>query len=36
MSNKTVTIIDNRTGEKYDFPILEPTVGPDVVDISTF
>jgi len=36
MSNKTVTVIDNRTGEKYDFPILEPTVGPDVVDISTF
>jgi citrate synthase len=36
MPNKTVTVIDNRTGEKYDFPILEPTVGPDVVDISTF
>ena len=36
MPNKTVTVTDNRTGEKYDFPILEPTVGPDVVDISTF
>ncbi len=36
MPNKTVTVIDNRTGEKYDFPILEPTIGPDVVDISTF
>ena len=36
MPNKTVTVTDNRTGEKYDFPILEPTIGPDVVDISTF
>ncbi len=36
MPNKTITVTDNRTGEKYDFPILEPTVGPDVVDISTF
>jgi len=36
MPNKTVTVIDNRTGEKYDFPILKPTIGPDVVDISTF
>lgn len=36
MANKTITVTDNRTGEKYDFPILEPTVGPDVVDISTF
>ena len=36
MPNNTVTVTDNRTGEKYDFPILEPTIGPDVVDISTF
>ncbi len=36
MPNKTLTVTDNRTGEKYDFPILEPTIGPDVVDISTF
>ena len=36
MPNRTVTVTDNRTGEKYDFPILEPTIGPDVVDISTF
>ncbi len=36
MPNKTLTVIDNRSGEKYDFPILEPTIGPDVVDISTF
>ncbi|MBL0687408.1 MAG: citrate synthase [Sulfurospirillum sp.] len=36
MKNKTVTVTDNRTGKKYDFPILEPTIGPDVVDISKF
>lgn len=36
MPNKTVTVTDNRTGKSYDFPILEPTIGPDVVDISTF
>ena len=36
MANKTITVTDNRTGEKYDFPILKPTVGPSVVDISTF
>jgi len=36
MPNNTVTMTDNRTGEKYDFPILNPTVGPDVVDVSTF
>ena len=36
MASKTITVTDNRTGKKYDFPILEPTIGPDVVDISTF
>ncbi|MDX1809339.1 MAG: citrate synthase [Sulfurospirillaceae bacterium] len=36
MANNTVTILDNRTGEKYDFPILEPTIGQSVVDISNF
>ncbi|MBE0492296.1 MAG: citrate synthase [Sulfurospirillum sp.] len=36
MPNKTITFTDNRTGKSYDFPILEPTVGPDVVDISKF
>jgi citrate synthase len=36
MPNKTVTVTDNRTGKSYDFPILEPTIGPDVVDISKF
>ena len=36
MPNKTITITDNRTGKEYDFPIKEPTIGPDVVDISSF
>lgn len=36
MPNRTVTVTDNRTGKSFDFPILEPTIGPDVVDISKF
>ncbi|WP_331774862.1 citrate synthase [Sulfurospirillum sp. 1612] len=36
MANNTVTIIDNRTGKKFDFPILLPTIGQSVVDISDF
>ncbi|WP_170000822.1 citrate synthase [Campylobacter sp. RM16189] len=35
MSN-TVTLIDNRNGKSYEFPILQGTMGPDVIDISTF
>jgi citrate synthase len=31
----TVSIIDNRNGKKYEFEILSPTVGPDVVDIRS-
>ncbi len=29
----TVTLIDNRDGKRYDFPILRPTKGQDVIDI---
>ena len=36
MSKETVTLIDNRTGQEHEFPILKSTMGPDVVDISTF
>jgi len=36
MSSETVTVTNNRTGEKYDFPILKSTIGPDVVDIGSF
>ncbi|KEA45830.1 citrate synthase [Campylobacter mucosalis] len=32
----TATIIDNRNGKSYEYPILNGTMGPDVVDISTF
>jgi citrate synthase len=35
MSN-TITITNNQTGESFEFPILEGTVGPSVVDISSF
>ena len=36
MSSNTATLIDNRTGKSYEFPILQGTMGPDVIDISTF
>jgi len=36
MSKNTVTITDNRNGKTYELPILDATVGPSVVDISTF
>jgi len=35
MSKETVTLTDNRNGKSYEFPILDATVGPSVVDIST-
>ncbi|MBO7476215.1 MAG: citrate synthase [Campylobacter sp.] len=36
MAENTVTMTDNRIGKSYDFPILDGTLGPSVVDISTF
>ncbi|WP_207478804.1 citrate synthase [Arenibaculum pallidiluteum] len=33
MTQKTVTLIDNSTGKKYEYPVLEGTVGPAVIDI---
>jgi citrate synthase len=36
MAENTVTVKDNRTGKSYDFPILDATIGPSVVDISAF
>jgi citrate synthase len=36
MSKKTMTLTDNRNGNTYELPILDGTVGPSVVDISTF
>jgi len=31
----TVTLTNNETGESYEFPILKPTIGPDVIDVRT-
>jgi citrate synthase I (hexameric type) len=31
--NRTVTLIDNASGRRFEFPILSGTVGPDVIDI---
>ena len=36
MAEKTMTLIDNRTGEKYEYPILEGTRGPAAVDMRSF
>jgi len=36
MKKNTLTFIDNRTGKTYDYPILDATRGPSVVDIRTF
>src|ERR1700760_434372 len=30
---QTVTMIDNETGKKYEFPVLDGTTGPRVIDI---
>lgn len=29
----SITLIDNRTGKRYEFDLLHPTLGPDVIDI---
>jgi citrate synthase len=34
MDKKTVTLINNENGQKVDFPLLDGSVGPQVVDIS--
>jgi len=31
--NETVTIVDNTTGKKADFPLLSGTIGPKVIDV---
>ena len=31
----TVTLTDNETGKSYEFPVLEPTIGPNVIDVRT-
>jgi citrate synthase len=32
-TQQTVTLIDNATGKKYDFPVMNGSVGPRVIDI---
>ncbi len=36
MNKDTFTFTNNRTGEKYEFDIIDATRGPSVVDISSF
>jgi citrate synthase len=36
MKKDTFTMTNNRTNESYEFPILDATRGPSVVDISSF
>ena len=36
MGKDTVTFINNRTGERFEFDILDGSRGPSVVDISSF
>lgn len=36
MKKNTVTITNNRNNESYEYPILDGSVGPSVVDISAF
>ncbi|WP_456393761.1 citrate synthase [Nitratifractor sp.] len=36
MAKKTMTLIDNRTGKEYEYPILEGTRGPAAVDMRSF
>src|SRR5579862_3795251 len=31
--NETVTIVDNTSGAKADFPLLSGTIGPKVIDV---
>ena len=36
MSKHTVTIIDNRTGQQFELPVKQSTLGPHAVDIGRF
>ena len=36
MSKDTVTIIDNRSGKEYEYPIIDGTRGPSAVDMRSF
>lgn len=34
-AKKSVTLIDNTSGKRYEFPVIEGTLGPDVIDIRS-
>ncbi len=36
MPKETMTLIDNRTGKRYEYPIIEGTRGPAAVDMRSF
>ncbi len=36
MSKNTFTLIDNRTGSQYEYPILKATRGPEALDMRNF
>ena len=36
MAKESMTCIDNRTGKRYEYPILKATRGPDTVDLRSF
>ncbi len=36
MTDDTITVIDNRTGKRFEFPIRKATQGPDAVDMQRF
>ena len=36
MKKRSLTIIDNKTGKKYNFSVRSGTCGPDVADLSSF
>ena len=35
-TGKTITLTNNQTDESFDFPILDGTIGPSVVDFRSF
>lgn len=35
-TKNTVTVTDNATGKSYEFPVMEGTIGPRVIDIRKF
>ncbi len=35
-SKKSFTLTDNQAGKSYELPVLDPTVGPSVVDVRKF